>query len=131
MNSKQQLKELLLITQAAFQIAQMDLAKLRHQEAELVKTLRSLSDSLRARANSELSQADAALMAGADVNWQSWVEQRRQLLNQELALCLAAQERFRDAAQKAFGREQAVLALAKRSAKLQDVASARRGYYTS
>lgn len=131
MTDKSQLSVLAKITEAEFHLAQLDLAKSRSREMELRTLLKSLSDALLARANSPLEEADAALIAGADVNWQAWVEQRRRSINLELAKCLANQETCREVAQRAFGREQAVLSLRKNHVAKQKQATARKADYTS
>lgn len=128
---KEQLAQLAQITDAAFQVVQADLSREIARERDLRKTLESLILDQRDRATNLIGKSDAALIAGADVHWQAWVEQRRRLINGELAYCLVAQAQYREAAAKAFGRHQAVLSLEEN--RLADVkkAAARRENYTS
>jgi len=59
---------------------------------------------------------DAALLAGADVRWQSWVQQQKRELNIRRAALLAKQEEQHQKAQKAFGKDEAVCRLLEESA---------------
>lgn len=131
MNETKRLQQLAMITKTELNIAQMNLAKLRRREAELRDALTALSVALRDRAESSHGDPDAARIAGADVNWQAWVEQRRRLINQELALCLAKQDQSKEIVARAFGREQAVLNLQRKSVKGMKRAEQVRSYYTS
>ncbi|MFT5064989.1 MAG: hypothetical protein ACJAXK_001649 [Yoonia sp.] len=128
---KEQLAQLAQITDAAFQVVQADLSREIARERELRKTLETLVLDQRNRATNLMGKSDAALIAGADVHWRAWVEQRRRLINGELAHCLVAQAQCREAAAKAFGRYQAVLSLEEN--RLADVkkAAGRRENYTS
>lgn len=131
MKKAKQLAQLAEITQVEYNLAQLNLAASRQREADLRNALESLVESRRARANAPLEEADAALIAGADVNWQTWVEQRRRLINLELAQCLAKQDKCREIAQRAFGREQAVLSLGKLHAIKRQRDATRKSTYTS
>lgn len=131
MSEVKRLKQLTMIVEAELNIAQMNLANLRRREMEMREALTALSVALRDRVNASQDDPDVARLAGADVNWQAWVEQRRRLINQELALCLATQDQSKEAVAKAFGREQAVLDLQKRSLARLKRAQTIRSNYTS
>jgi len=60
---------------------------------------------------------DEALLAGADVRWQSWIQQQKRELNIRRAALLATQEEQRQKAQKAFGKDEAVRGLLEKFAK--------------
>lgn len=128
---KDQLLQLAEITDAVFQSAQTVLAKEVLREKELRAVLKALVADQSNRAEQIMAEPDAALIAGADVQWRAWVEQRRRLINAELAKCLVAQARHREAAAKAFGRHQAVLSLEEIRAKEVKLDAVRRAYYTS
>ena len=72
--------------------------------------LAGLENARRARALS-LTDPDPALLAGADLLWQTWIEQRRAALNGDLSRVLLAQETARAALGRAFGRDQVTEAL--------------------
>lgn len=128
---KVQLAQLAEITDAAFQSAQAVLAGEMNREKELREVLSTLIADQSNRATQIMDAPDAALLAGADVQWRAWVEQRRRLINAELAKCLVAQARHREAAAKAFGRYQAVLSLDDARAEEVKLGATRRAYYTS
>ena len=123
--------ELARITETAFDVAQLRLSKSRQREAELRAMVESLNISLRDRAKVRLAQTDAALVGGADVNWQIWVEQRRRSINVELAKCLAEQEKIRRDARHAFGRRQAINSLIERDVSALKQKAFRKSNYTS
>lgn len=131
MSETKRLKQLAMITEAEFNIAQMELANLRRRESELRQSLVALSAALRDRAETSLDNTDAARIAGADVNWQAWVEQRRRLINQELAICLSKQDKSKQAVMTAFGRDKAVLDLQKRNVARLKRTQLLKSYYTS
>ncbi len=103
-----QLAGLARLTDAAFKARQAEMAILKQTEAALRATIAALNAPKPHRPGD-----DPATMAGADANWQIWVDQRRRALNLELARLLAAQERLRHDLGQAFGRDQAIRALAK------------------
>lgn len=128
---KDQLTQLAEITDAVLQAAQVVLAGEVSREKELRSVLTTLVADQSHRAAQLMAEPDAALRAGADVQWRAWVEQRRRLINAELANCLAAQARHREAAAKAFGRHQAVLSLEDIRADEVKRDASKRAYYTS
>jgi len=111
------------LTSVVHQSAQSRLAREVAQEMELRHALERLSGSFR---NVERGP-DVAFRAGADVAWRTWVEQRRTLINAELAKCLVRQAKARNAAALAFGRNQAVSELdARERAQIKLVADRRK-----
>ena len=131
MNMKRDLVQLARMTDAAFQAAQSELAAAKAREVELRATLKSLERSRSDRAEAILDQADTALVAGADGQWLAWVEQRRRLINSELAQCLVKQDHCKQTARRAFGRDQAVLGLEKARAAIAKRKAVRKDDYTS
>ncbi len=97
------------VTGAAFDAEQARMAALRRREAELRETIADL-DRPRHDPTTPIED-DAALRAGADLNWQLWVDTRRSALNVELARCLVAQADARIVLSRAFGRNQAAQAI--------------------
>lgn len=131
MSMKRDLAQLAQLTDAALLAAQSKMSAAKAREIELRETLKSLDVSRSERAVATLGQADAALMAGADAQWLTWVEQRRRLINAELAKCLVAQDHCQQVVRRAFGRDQAVEALEKARVASVKRATARRSDYTS
>lgn len=106
---KEQFNQVAEITSVLFQAAQSKLAQAVKRENDLRKMLATLEQSRTARANANLLDTDVAMIAGADLRWQAWVDQRRSSLNHELAKCLAAQDHLRETARRAFGKEQSAI----------------------
>ncbi|WP_458789559.1 hypothetical protein [Yoonia sp. MH D7] len=131
MTMKKDLAQLSRLTSVALLAAQSEMAVAKARETELRATLKSLYLSRNARAVATLGLADTSLVAGADSQWLIWVEQRRRLINSELARCLVVQDRCLQAVRRAFGRDQAVAALerARKAGAKKD--AARRADYTS
>lgn len=131
MTIKKDLEQLARLTAVALLAAQSEMAAAKARETELRITMKSLDLSRSERAVATLGQADASLVAGADSQWLIWVEQRRRLINAELAKCLVTQDHCQQIVRRAFGRDQAVAALEMaRKARAKKVA-ARRADYTS
>lgn len=125
MTSSRDLRDLTQLTTAVFSTHQARMGMLRQAEQVLRNKLAGLDSSRMARALS-LTEADPALQAGADLLWQSWIEQRRSALNAELSRNLVAQESARAALGLAFGRDQATKALSTRDKRDRIKAKTRR-----
>lgn len=108
------IKVLTQLTAAAFAANRTRMGALRQAEQALHDWLAALDGARRGRAEG-LSEADPALVAGADLLWHSWIEQRRAALNAELSRNLVAQEAARAALALTFGRDQATQSLAARA----------------
>jgi hypothetical protein len=113
------------LTGAAFAAQQARMGALQQAAQELRDKLAAL-DTLRKARAAALTEPDPALQAGADVLWQSWIEQRRAALNAALARNLVAQATARVALAQAFGRNQVTEALARRAAQNRVRQKARR-----
>lgn len=125
------IKKVVEVTSMMFQASQSKLAAASAREKELRQNLEALVISRRDRALATLGSSDASYVAGADGSWQIWVEQRRRLINAELGKCLVQQDQLRDAARKAFGREQAAKAILKREEIARRKNIARQTHYES
>lgn len=106
---KEQFNQVVAISSVLFQAAQSKLAQAVKRENDLRNMLAKLEQSRNDRASANLLDTDVALIAGADLRWQTWVDQRRSSVNQELAKCLAAQDQLREVARRAFGKEQSAI----------------------
>jgi bifunctional pyridoxal-dependent enzyme with beta-cystathionase and maltose regulon repressor activities len=106
---KEQLNQVVEIASVLFQAAHSKLAQAVKRESDLREILVKLEQSRRDRVNANLLESDIALVAGADLRWQAWVDLRRSSINQELAKCLATQEKLREVAGRAFGKEQSAI----------------------
>lgn len=130
MTSSHDLLALTQLTSAVFSTCQARMGALRQAEQELRDKLEALDSARKARSLS-LTEADTALQAGADLLWQSWIEQRRAALNTALSRILLAQEAARAALALAFGRDQATLGLCARATTDRAKTKARRDDATS
>jgi hypothetical protein len=123
------LKALSRLTDAAFAARQAGMGALRQQEQELRDTLAALDAARKDRAAVLTDQgpdADAALLAGADLMWHRWIETRRVALNTALSRNRVEQEAARAALSVAFGRAQATDGLLTQAALLRAKAKSRR-----
>lgn len=109
------LKDLIKVTDATFMAAQSKLAELREREASLRAQLEQLASSQTALAQSDRSASDAALKAGADALWIQWIAGRKTILNGELAQLQAHKANQFVIVKKAFGRRQAMRAIANKA----------------
>ena len=99
------LKEVL---EAAFQAEQARLAEVSGR----IEAVRAQLDALHRPPVPEAGQeGSATAMAGANMRWRTWVEQRRRRLNEELARLLQEKEARRADLAAAFGKLQAAEAM--------------------
>lgn len=131
MTRKRDIAGLVQLTQLHFQAAQSEMAAVLAQEARLNENLAQLMESREALAAAPRDAAEPALIAGADLRWNQWVDQRRAVINAELAQCQISKERCRNKLREAFGRSQASAALEARAAKTIEMAAKRRSAYES
>jgi len=122
---KTELAGLARLADAAFGAEQARMGALRRRESDIRGTIAALDAQRKARAAS-LSDADPALMAGADMLWHGWIDSRRSALNLELARNLADQAAARAALRRAFGRKQASEELVNRADASARLAAGRR-----
>lgn len=110
-NDAQRIRSLTKVAGVAFRAAQSDMAKLLRRGEDLRRNLTQLTDRKATFARAQKRLDDPAIVAGADIRWHHWVDQRRATINTELAQVLAQKENARAKLRKAFGRDQATNAL--------------------
>lgn len=81
---------LLPLLEMAFQAEQMKMAKIVQRIAVLKGKLKEIDRPMRSEPLS------AANRAGADLRWDAWAQERKKVINQELALALRDREQARD-----------------------------------
>ncbi len=129
MNKLEKIQRLQKISKAVELAAQANLSNEMRREQDLRTALDRLSESRTARTHFLEQCTDTALVAGADGPWRTWIEQRRALINSELARCLARQAVLREKASLAFGRCQSVQEVTKVILEEQKKTEARRNLY--
>ncbi|HEV8034698.1 hypothetical protein [Yoonia sp.] len=108
------IKALVQVSALRFQADQARLAQLLAKERDLRKNLQDLVRQRNARAASATRADDPATIAGADVQWHAWVDQRRKTINTELAQLLAQKSDCLARVQRSFGQDQAAQELLKK-----------------
>lgn len=115
MTSKQRkVAQIQQLTSLALQKAQSDLAQLNARAQALRRNLSDLTAQRSHRAQTLPAGDDPAFLAGADLRWQQWTDQRRAVINMELARVLALIDQSEGRLRRAFGRDQVVQTLAGR-----------------
>jgi hypothetical protein len=99
------------LTRLALQAAQAEMRALTDKENALRENLAQLTAQKTDLARIARASDDPALIAGADLRWQYWVDGRRAAINLELAQVLAQRDDCRHRLRLAFGRDQAAIAL--------------------
>lgn len=107
------------------------LLRLADREAGIHAQLRDLNAARAAQSTAERSADEPAMIAKADMRWHRWIDQRREVLNRELAQVLALKSQQQMKLQTAFGRHQATLKLAQRAAAKAKADKERRAGYMS
>ena len=131
MSGAKEFAQLAELTGGHFRAAQAEFAGLLERETRLRQNLSQLIENRQSRVAQSPQPGDVALIAGADMRWQQWVDQRRAVINGELARVMAMKESCRAKLKLAFGRDQATKALQKRAAQARLQTSRRRGNYES
>ncbi|SIT89145.1 hypothetical protein SAMN05421665_2881 [Yoonia rosea] len=108
------IKALVEISALRFQADQARLAQLHAKERDLRKNLQDLVQQRNARVASVIKADDPATIAGADVQWHAWVDQRRKAINTELAQILAQKSDCLARVKRSFGQDQAAQQLLKK-----------------
>ena len=131
MSREKQLEGLAQLSAVQFRAAQAEMAALLEQEAALRQNLRELVQSKTALSRAARQPDEAAVVAGADMRWHQWVDQRRAVINIELARVIALKENCRARLKLAFGRDQAIQTLRNQSKETRRYAAQRRQDYES
>ena len=124
-----QIAELQDLTGLALRALQTEMHRLSAKEQALRQ---NLSDLTAQRATQGMRAADdPALIAGADLRWQQWVDQRRAMVNMELAQVLALMANCQQRLQRAFGRDQVALSIAAQALRDRQTRTDRAALYES
>ncbi|MDX8352876.1 hypothetical protein [Cognatiyoonia sp. IB215182] len=127
----QDLKGLADIAGLAYRAAQADMARIMQKEADLCRNLAQLTESKASLARTPRRSDDAAMIAGADIRWHRWVDQRRATINAELAQVRASKDYYQSKLRLAFGKDQAARALLDRAVLAAKRDRSRRADYES
>lgn len=125
------LKALGEVSVLKYQSLQGEMAQLLQRELGLRENLRQLVASRTLRQGETLRKSDPALSAGADIRWHKWVDERRAIINAELAQIIGQQEHCRARLQRSFAQDQAARALIKQSIVQEHQIRERRAGYES
>ena len=131
MSGKRDISALTELAGLRFRAVQAEMAEILKREAALRRNLEQLTQSKAAQSEALQRVDQPALIAGADIRWQRWVDQRRTTINTELAQVLAQKENCRLKLTGAFGRDQAAQALHKRQHDADRIRQRRRTDYES
>ena len=110
MNDLKRLVRLKTLTAVQFVAAQSTSASLAAREKGLRDNLAQLVQEKRRTIERDVPD-DAARAAGADIRWHRWVDERRAIINIELAQVLSEKLECQRSLARAFGRDQAVATL--------------------
>ncbi|EBA13841.1 hypothetical protein [Roseobacter sp. CCS2] len=119
------------ITQLRLQADRANLAVVLSKENDLRQTLQDLAHQRKQRLDTPQDGGDAASVAIADLNWQLWIDQRRTIINAELARVLAEKEELTAKLRRSFGKDQAAQRLYQTSQATARIAVARKALYES
>ncbi|MGC1497573.1 MAG: hypothetical protein WA790_17350 [Sulfitobacter sp.] len=103
MNTQDELNELLIITEAKYQLEQQSFQKIVTQENHLRGELARL-DELQHQAQSTTADAREMRAIGADILWQGWIGRSKSQLNLQLAKVLATKLHHLAKVQRAYGK---------------------------
>lgn len=124
-----QLSALQQMAALRFRAVQSEMAALLAKETALRQNLDQLVHARRSQVEAQRADDDVALVAGADVRWHRWVDQRRGVINTELAQVLAQKAACHVRLQTAFGKDQAAQELLKRAMSADQQIAERRASY--
>jgi hypothetical protein len=130
-NDVAQMKGLVHLSGLTFRAAQANMAAILARETALRLNLLQLTESKAAQAEMARQSGEAALIAGADIRWHHWVDQRRATINTELAQVLALKDNCHAKLKITFGRDQAACALLDKLVRADQIKVGRRADYES
>ena len=113
MSELERMRALKMLTAAQFSRVQSQLASLTVKEKRLRDNLAQLVSEKRNNAE-RCDIGDVARAAGADVRWHKWVDERRAVINTELAHVLGQKLECQYKLRRAFGKDQALDKLVQR-----------------
>lgn len=102
-NAIEDIKGLLPVLETAYQARQLVMVKINQRISDLRTQMQSL-DRPESGSGNDLSPA---IMAGADIRWHAWAQDRKKLINQELALALRDRETARTSLAQALAKLEA------------------------
>ncbi len=131
MSQAKRLQALTKVTNLRLQADKATLAKVLAKEADLRRNLQDLGRLRDKRMDTDLASYDAAFVAAADLNWQLWIDERRNTINAELAKTLAQKEECKATLRKSFGKDQAAQSLERAGRAALKMVADRRARYES
>lgn len=96
-----EIERLLPLLEMAFQVEQVKMAKIAARISGLKQQLAELDRP------KETETFSVATRAGADIRWATWAEERKTLINQEMALAAQERERARSGVASALSKLEA------------------------
>lgn len=103
MNTHAELKHMLTITQAKYQLKQQSFQKIITQENHLRRKLMRL-DELQLQSQNQAKDAHEMRAIGADILWQGWLSRSKSQLNLQLAKVLATKLHHLAQVKQAYGK---------------------------
>lgn len=119
------INRLLPVLETAYQAQQLVMAKINKRIANLRAQMQEL-DRPNSKGDDPLSPA---VMAGADIRWQAWAQERKKLINQELAFASRDKEMARVSLGQALAKLEAARQMKDRLEWDQDRLAQRRSSY--
>ena len=107
--SQYEVLRLIPVLDAAYQSKQLVMAKITKRIEELNEQLKKLERP----EETDTSEISPATMAGADLNWHAWAQDRKKLINHELALAFRDKEIARVELGKALAKLEATKGILK------------------
>jgi hypothetical protein len=102
-DASKNLARLLPLLEMAYQAEQQKMAKILNR----INTLREKLHALERPNPLATSEINVATLAGADILWESWVQDRKILINRELALAFRDREAAKESVVKALSKFEA------------------------
>lgn len=107
--------QLAQITAVVLAVRQKELQQQQRAYDRLTRQFEELDQQRAARARHRVAEHDSALVAGADLDWERWIEDRKRLINNEKATLASRMDRTRDMLRREFGRDHVAQSLANSS----------------
>ena len=121
-DGNQDLRRLLPLLEMAYGVEQLKMSKVLARIRELHNQLKALDRP----ESSSVTDFDPAILAGADLRWEQWAQDRKVLINQELALALRDREAAKQCLIKALSKLEAAKQVQIRNQAEQDQTKERR-----
>lgn len=108
---RQDIRRLLPVLDMAFQAEQVKMAAIMRRIEALQQQLADID-----RPQGHSDTFDPATRAGANMLWQTWVQDRKKRINRELSKVMAERERARDGMKQALAKVEAARTIAAQAA---------------